>query len=294
VQAIHPRWSSQTLLVYTGALTMVGASAAWLAYFTGTTGDFWDVVWALLLVLVLKAIAFGFLRTGHRIAAGVFAFGMVAGYAGFIATLWRWFGWNAFPQSLDGFHLAFYVLACVWIVAALITLAVFRFPLIVTQALLAGYLLFVDFFSGGGNWSAFVSLFLGLVYLAFAFAVDAGNARPYGFWIHLASGLLIGGSLLWFWHGGWFEWILVVLVSILFVMFGGSVGRTSWTVLGILGLFFASTHYVLDWTHVQIYFFGDNGSNEYHPWVSPLVFTVTGALLIALGFREARRRPQIG
>jgi hypothetical protein len=294
VQAVHPRWSSQTFLVYTGALTVLGAAATWLRYLTSKTGGFGDVVWALLLVLVLKAAAFGFLRRGHRIAAGVFAFGMVAAYAGLIATIWKWFGWNAFPRSFDGFHLAFYVLAIVWITAALITLAVFRFPLILTQALLAGYLLFTDFISGGGTWSAIVTVFVGLVYLSFAFAVDAGNARPYGFWIHVASGLLIGGSLLWFWHGGWFEWLLVVVFSILFMLFGGSVGRSSWTVLGAFGLLIASVHYVLEWTHVQLYFFGDDGSSTYRPWVSPLVFTATGALLIALGFREARRRPQVG
>ena len=294
MQVVHPRWSSQTVLVYVGALTLVSATAAWFAYLAGKTGDFGDVVWALLAVLVLKVVAFGFLRNGHRVTAGVIAFGMVAAYAGLIATIWRWFGWNASPQSLEGFHLAFYVLALVWIAAALITLAIFRFPLIVTQALLACYLLVADFFSGGGTWSAFVTLFLGLVYLVFAFALDAGSARPYGFWVHLASGLLIGGSLLWFWHGGWFEWILVVVFSILFVMFGGNVGRSSWTVLGVVGLFLASGHYVLDWTNVQLFYFGDNGSTEHHPWVSPLVFTVTGALLIALGLREARRRPQIG
>jgi hypothetical protein len=294
VQAVHPRWSSSTFLVYTGALTALGAAGAWLSYLSSKTGDFGDVVWALLLVLVLKVAAFGFLRRDQRVTAGVFAFGMVAAYAGFIGTVWKWFGWNAFPQTFDGFHWAFYVLALIWLTAALITLAVFRFPLIVVHALLAAYLLFTDFISGGGTWTAIVTLFVGLVYLIFAFAVDAGSARPYGFWVHVASGLLIGGSLLWFWHDGWFGWILVVLASILFVLFGGSVGRSSWTVLGAFGLFIASVHYVLDWTNVQLSVFGDQGSDSSRPWVSPLVFTVTAGLLIALGFREARRRPQVG
>jgi hypothetical protein len=293
VQAVHPRWSSQTFLVYTGALVGLGAASGWLWYLSTKTGHFGDAVWALLIVLVLKAAAFGFLRAGHRVAAGVFAFGMVAAYAGFIATLWKWFGWNAFPKSFEGFHLAFYVLAVVWLTAALITLAVFRFPLIVIQALLAGYLLFTDFISGGGWWTAVVTLFVGLVYLSVAFAVDAGNARPYGFWVHLASGLLIGGSLLWFWHGGWFEWILVVIFSILFVFFGGSVGRSSWTVLGAVGLLLTSVHYVLDWMNVQFDLFGGDTSVD-RRWAGPLVFTVTAALLIALGLREARRRPQVG
>ncbi len=248
MQAVHPRWSSSTFLVYVGALTALGAAAGWLSYLTAKTGDFVDVVWALLVVLVLKGAAFAFLRRNHRVTAGVFAFGMVAAYAGFIGSIWRWFGWNATPDSFRGFHWAFYVLAIIWLTAGLITLAVFRFPLILTQVLLAAYLLFTDFISGGGTWSAIVTLFVGLVYLMFAFAVDAGNARPYGFWIHLGAGLLIG----------------------------------------------ASVHYVLDWTNVQLVFFGDQGSDSSRPWVSPLVFTVTAALLIALGFREARRRPQVG
>ncbi|HEV8460649.1 MAG TPA: hypothetical protein VGQ38_08060, partial [Gaiellaceae bacterium] len=99
MQAVHPRWSSQTFLVYTGALTALGAAGAWLSYLSSKTGSFGDVAWAFVLVLVLKGAAFGFLRRNHRVTAGVFAFGMVAAYAVFIGTIWKWFGWNAFPQS---------------------------------------------------------------------------------------------------------------------------------------------------------------------------------------------------
>ena len=38
VQAVHPRWSSQTFLVYTGALTVLGAAATWLRYQSFTAG----------------------------------------------------------------------------------------------------------------------------------------------------------------------------------------------------------------------------------------------------------------
>ena len=145
-----------------------------------------------------------------------------------------------------------------------------------------------DLLSNGGGWSAVVTLLVGLFYLLIALAVDAGPRRPYGFWLHLAAGLLIGGSLLWFWHGGNIEWALIAIAAVVYVFFAEATGRSSWAVLGAIGLLLASIHFALEWTHVRVVFFS-GGSAADRPWVSPLVFTCLGAVLVGLGLILARR-----
>ena len=120
--------------------------------------------------------------------------------------------------------------------------------------------------------------------------MDAGAARPYGFWLHLAAGLLIGGSLLWFWHGGNVEWTLIAIAAVVFVLFSQAAGRSSWAVLGAVGLLLASVHFALEWTHVRVIFF-TGGSAAERPWVPPLVFTCLGFVLVGLGLALSRRTP---
>ena len=132
------------------------------------------------------------------------------------------------------------LLELLWLLAAVIAIRLFRFPLLAAQAVLAGWIVVTDLISNGGGWSAVVTLFVGLVYLAVALAVDAGPGRPYGFWLHVGAGLLIGGGLLWFWHGGNIEWTLIAIASVVYVFFSQLVGRSSWAVLGAVGLLLAA------------------------------------------------------
>ena len=191
-------------------------------------------------------------------------------------------------SSFSGFHFAQLLLELLWLVAAFVALRRFHFPLLTAQAVLAGWILVTDVISNGGWWSAVVTLFVGLFYLVVALALDAGSGRPYGFWLHLAAGLLIGGSLLWFWHGGSIEWALIAIALVVYVFFSQAVGRSSWAVLGALGLLLASVHFALDWTHVRVAFFSGR-SDSSRPWVAPLVFTCLGFLLVALGLATGRR-----
>src|SRR4030095_9799170 len=46
------------------------------------------------------------------------------------------------------------------------------------------------------------------------------ESRPYGFWLHAVAGLTIGGGLLWFFHDGTFEWILVAVVVVAYMAIG--------------------------------------------------------------------------
>jgi len=296
VEVVHPRWSAWSFLVYAGGLVVIGATAGWLSYLAAHSGSFGYAAWALLVLAVLAVLAGWFRRTGHPVTAGVFAFIALIAFVAFVDALWRWFGWRSTSpasSSFSGFHSAQILLELLWLLAAVVALRRFRFPLIAAQAILAGWIVVTDVLSNGGDWSAVVTLFVGLVYLAVALAVDGGQRRPYGFWLHLGAGVLIGGSLLWFWHGGNVEWTLIVIASLVYVQFAQLVGRSSWAVLGVVGLLIATTHFTLEWTHVQ-FFFVNSGHGTARAWVPPLVFTCLGFVLVALGLHSARRGRQVG
>jgi hypothetical protein len=181
------------------------------------------------------------------------------------------------------------VLELLWLFAAVTFLRVFRFPLIVAQVVLVSWLLFTDLISNGGGWSAIVTIFVGLCFLSVALVVDAGSGRPYGFWLHLGAGLMIGGGLLWFWHdGGSIEWALVAIFSVIFVYFAQLVGRSSWAVLGAIGLYYTAVHLMLKWTHVNLVIF-NGGNSSARAWVPPLILTALGFLFVLLGLALARR-----
>ncbi len=291
---VHPRWSAWSFLVYAGGFVLLAATGSWLTYLASKSGDAGYVAWTLVVLAVLAGLALALRRTAHPVAAGVAAFVAVVAYVAFLSALWKWFGWRSTAptsSSFHGFHLGQLALEGLWLLAALVALRRFRFPLIAAQAVLAGWILVTDLVSNGGDWTAVVSLFIGLVYLAVAFALDAGPSRPYGFWVHLGAGMLIGGSLLWFWHGGDVEWTLIVIASVAYVFFAQLVGRSSWAVLGAVGLVLASTHFTLEWTHVRFVFF-NGGSGSARAWVPPLVLTCLSLVLVGLGLVLAGRDPQ--
>lgn len=286
MDVVRPRWSSWSLLVYAGGLTFTLAAGGWLAYLSSKSGAAADTGWALLIFAILACIAEWLRRTGHPVTAGVFAFGAVGAFVAFVGELWKWLGWHTSEQSFAGFHLARLVLELVWIVAAVAALKRFRFPLIVLQLVLAIWLFVTDLISNGGNWTVIVSILVGLAYLMAAGGVD----RAYGFWLHVAAGLLIGGSILWWCrHGGTTTWILVTIAACIYVYLARVFNRSSWAVLGAIGVFLAADHFTFAWSNFHVLFFGD-GTGPSRPWVAPLVFTCAGALLVLLGLWISRPR----
>jgi hypothetical protein len=296
VTVVHPRWSAWSFLVYAGGFTVLGAIFGWFTYLAATSGDAGYAGWTLLVLLIVTGLALALRQRGRRVAGGVLAFVAVIAFVGFVSALWSWFGWqttDGTSSTFGGFHLSRLLLELLWLLAALAAIRAFRFPLVAAQAVLAGWVLVTDLVSNGGSWSAVVTLLVGLGYLAAGFSVDAGPSRPYGFWLHLGAGLAIGGSLLYFWHGGSIEWTLVAVAAVAFVLFSQPAGRSSWAVLGAIGLLLAAVHFSLHWTHVRLLIL-NAGSGSSRPWISPLVFTCLGLVLGALGLLLGRRDPEVG
>ena len=84
--------------------------------------------------------------------------------------------------------------------------------------------------------------------------------------------------------------MLVILASLVYIRFAGAFARASWAVLGTIGLLFASVHFTIKWTTITLPLIGSQGHSS-RGWVPPLVFAVTGALLVVLGLALARRAP---
>ena len=189
---------------------------------------------------------------GIPITAGLFAFVAVAAYVALIGALWTWFGWLSYGSAgFGGFHLSRLLAELLWVVATLVALARFRFPLLVSQFTIAAWLIVTDLISGGGDWSRSSRSRRVLLPRRRAPRRPRLDA-PVRFWLHLAAGLLIGGSLIFLMHHGTVEWTLIAIASVVYVGLAQLFGRSSWAVLGALGLLLAAGEFTLEWTHVRV------------------------------------------
>ena len=263
------------------------------------------VLWSALLLAVLWALALLSKRSGHFITAGLFALSAVTAFVVLLGALLDWFGW--FPDTehpFSGFRFWLLFLELAVVVSAALALRIFRFPLLVFGVAAATWFFVTDLISGGGDWSAIVTIAYGLVLLAVAMSFDAGRSRIYGFWLHVASGLAIGGGLVWFFHDGNFDWILIGVVALVYIGLGDRLMRSSWAVLGAWGLFQVTTFFADKWADVSFFLFFplsfflfpffayDEHYEEQkaHMWAGAFSFAVLGLVFIGIGLLIARRR----
>ena len=99
----------------------------------------------------------------------------------------------------DGFHVGDLALELI-VLAALVDLRIWRFPLLVLPVVGLTWFFVTDFISSGGNWTNVVTLLFGFLFFLVGLGFDGSDSRPYGFWIHFAAGSLIGGVFLSWWH----------------------------------------------------------------------------------------------
>jgi hypothetical protein len=286
VSVPKPTWTSASFLLYVGGLTVLISAGASLGYLAAQYGKGALTAWALLLLSVLFLVALMLRRRGAWMAAGLFAFATVAMWAAFLGVLFTWWGWNANAGSnaFDGWNWTLWFLLLLVIAAASAALRAFRFPLLFVYILSSVYFLVTDVISGGGNWSAIVTLFIGLVYLFVGMSVDRGPKSPYGFWWHLSAGFLVGGALLYWWHSSEADFALLATASVLFILLAGVTWRSSWAVFGVIGFFAAATHWTIEWVATGFVSLGSDRS-----WVPLVVFAVVGFFFVLLGLYLDRR-----
>jgi hypothetical protein len=292
VGVLKPSWSSSSFLLYAGGFVVLAAAARGLQVTQDGYGDAGFVGWSALVLAVLQMFAFSFRRRGRWIAAGMFAFAAVVAWAIFLGALFSWWGWLPHPKNaFDGFHVGLLLLLLLVLMQTVVMRRLFGFPLLVAIRAGVGWYFVTDLVSNGGGWSAIVTFVVGVVYLIVGSAVDRGPRRPYGFWWHLASGLLIGGSLLYFWHSSAGDWILIGIAGLIYIGLGARLGRSSWTVLGALGLLAVAAYFIRRWSGLDIGFFTE-GPAHLRTWVAPVVLAVLGFLYVVLGLLIERRRAE--
>jgi hypothetical protein len=286
-------WSSVSFLLYAGGLTILFSSVSLLQTLGGDYHAAAFAGWSFLVLACLATSAFGLRRAGNPVAAGLFATSAVVAFVVFLGALEHWIGWLADSPSLfGGFHVSILIPALAGLAASLVALKLFRFPLLVLLAAIAGWYFVTDLISNGGDWSAVVTILVGLVLLALA----AGTNPVYGFWLHVTAGLAIGGGIFWLWHSSNFDWVLVTIASLLYIWFGDRMQRSSWVVIGALGLLLASTHWIDRWANLTeplaLYFLGGLGypQDGGHAWARPVGYAALGIVYMLLAFLLERRR----
>jgi hypothetical protein len=228
VKVIRARWTSASFLTYAGALLALVAAIAWLEVISSEHGKGAFAGWSVLFWAVAEALALFFLVSERRLVAGLFGFVGLGLFALMVGAFFSWFGW--LPENdkpLGGFHWGALGLELIVLLAALVGLRIFRFPLLVLVAAAVGWYFVTDVLSSGGNWSAWVTLIVGITLFFIALGLDGGDSRPYGFWVHVVAGLTIGGVLLHWWHSSDAQWALIIIVALVFIAVGAGLQRSS-------------------------------------------------------------------
>ena len=283
-----PRWTSTSFFIYAGGLIVLGSAVGSLAYLSRSYSDAANVGWSFLVLAVLYGIAHGFRLEKNWLAAGIFAFASVVAWAVFVVALWRWFGWlhsSSFAHPFQGFSLARLSAALLVLSAAIDDRRRFEFPFITAIGVFVGWYFVADLISGGGDWTAVVTLLVGLFFFSLGLATD----EPSSFWYHLGAGVFIGGALLHWWHTSDLDWALIAVAALVYASVARLAKRSSWAVLAAVGLVAAGAHFAVEWSSSTSSISGVASPRD---WVPYAVFAFVGFLLVALGLR-GRRRAQV-
>jgi hypothetical protein len=281
VKAVRAGWTSASFLLYAGALIVLVAAFAWLGVIASEHGKGAFAGWTALFYGVSEVCAFGLLFAGRRLAAGLFQFVALGMFAVMVGAFFSWFGW--LPENdrpFGGFHLGLLALELIVLLAALVDMVIFRFPFLMAIAAPVGWYFVTDVLSSGGNWSATVTLLVGLALFVLGLALDGGASRPYGFWVHVTAGLTVGGALLYWWHSTDADWALIIVTALVFVAVGAAARRSVYAVLGVVGLALATGHY--------------SGRETFSleaptTWAVPVAYLCLGFFLAFLGLLLQRR-----
>jgi hypothetical protein len=277
--AVRPRWSSESALVYIGAIVALFATTSLLGILSEDHGDAALVGYSALATAAALALALALQHTGRLVAAGVLATLAVVFFAVFAGALENLIG------ILDDFGdndwtFGRFLLELLTIAAALVALRRFRAPLLVLPVALVFWFALVDV-----GAEEVMSIVAGLILVAAGHAADRAGREPFGFWLHLVGGLAFGGGVLALVDGN-AGWILAGVLSLAYVLGAYTFGRSSYAVLGAIGILATTTHFIQDglafvgvFVPVEI---GDpNGGID--PWQIALYYVCAGLLILALG-----------
>jgi hypothetical protein len=246
--ALRPMWSASSFLVYAGATTVLVSLLALLGDLGDRHGSWGLAGWSALVLAILVAVVVR-ARDGRPVLAGLAAFVAVVIVGVLTGALTDAIGLAGSVAPFDDdLELAPFLVESAVLVAAVYAARELRFPLLMLAATAAQVVLVLDTVAGilgGGNWLQWSALVLGLVELGLARSLDGDEGRrPWAFWKHVAAAVLIGGALLSLLDGGDLGWVLIGVASFGYFALARAFGRSVWAVVGALGLFLVTTHFV--------------------------------------------------
>lgn len=276
---VRPRWSSESALVYIGAVVALFATTSLLGILGDDHGNAALAGFSALATATALVLALALERAGRLVAAGVLATLAVVFFAVFAGSLENAIG---ILDDLGGndWQPGRLVLELLTIVAALLALRRFRAPLLVLPVAVVFWVALVDL-----GAEKVMSIIVGLILVATGHAVDRAGRKPFGFWLHFVGGLAFGGGVLALVDGN-AGWILVGLLSIFYVAGAYAFGRSSYAVLGAIGILATTTHFIQDGlAFVGVFIPLQIGDPEggIDPWQIALWYIGAGLLILALG-----------
>lgn len=149
-------------------------------------------------------------------------------------------------------------------------------------------------FGSLGSWGdagEVLSVLAGAALIAAGVAVDRAGREPYGLWLHVVGGIAFGGGVLALIEGD-IGWALIGLLSLAYVGASYLLGRSSYAVLGTIGILATTTYFTLDGFSLLGEFLpfgsGEPAEGGIDPWQVATSFVVAGLVILVLGLVEDR------
>ena len=283
--AVRPIWSSSSMLVYGGGLAVLFAATALI----GIAGDDGGRGAALGAAVVAAAIAFALAellaRANRAIAAGVAATIALLFSVGALGVQLDLVG--AFDLTVADWQPASLVLEAAVIGGALLAVRRYRAPLLMLPAAVALWIAIADLGSlvSWGDAEELLSLGVGAVLVAGGVALDRAGRQPFAFWLHTVGALAVGGAVVAL--AGDPGWLVIAAIALLFVGAAFALRRSSYAVLGAIGILVATTLFAVDPRGVVgafVPFVGaPSGGDALEDWQIALSYLVAGLVLAAIG-----------
>jgi hypothetical protein len=285
--AIRPRWSSANFLVYFGVFVVLGATAVLLGVLGEDHGDAALVGYSAVAVAAVLVLALTLEQSGRDVAGGVLATLAVVFLAIFVGALESLLGILDAGTIQGDYQLGSLLLELVTIGAALVALQWFRAPLLLLPATLTFWIAVADLGSlfSWGDAAEALSLLAGAVLITAGLVVDRAGLRPFGFWLHAIGGLALGGAAVSLVEGD-AGWVLIGLLSLGYVAAAYALRRSSYAVLGALGILATTTYFIQDaLSYVGFFVPFDVGELDSgrEPWQIALYYVAAGLFIVGLG-----------
>lgn len=289
-ESLRPTWSSGSALVYIGAFVVLVATGALLDILSDLHGEAALMGYAALAAGLSLGVALALQARGRAVPAGVAATLAVLFFTVSLGALLSLVG--LLDSDEDGYQPATHVLELAVIVAAVLAIRRFRAPLLVLVMAVTFWIVVVDIVSrlSWGDAEEAASLVVGVALAVAGVVADRSARRPYGFWLHTVGAWAFAGAVLALISGD-AGWLIVGVVSLAYVALAYVLERSTYAVLGALGIIATTAYYTFDGFSIVTAFlpFGSGVLDEgLEPWQIALSFVGAGLLIGLLGLVEGR------